>query len=186
MRPLSLAAACLAAATTLVLAAPAFAGPAPPISSRFVRLNETGQCREIPLGQEEVGDEVGKRCPGLGPVRIWLWYFDGVRLRIGFGRVGNLNGMFDATRNDAWPYEFRGRVVGGRFTPFAVIARVRPAGDPQQATDLVVWRLTADGMSCIVDRIPPMANQNVRARASADRSLDPNMGCEAEPEPITL
>ncbi len=185
MQLLRPAAAFLAALTLFGLAAPAVAGPAPPITSRFVRLNENAQCREIPLGDEEVGDEVGKRCPGLGPVRIWIWYFDGVRMRIGFGRVGNLTGMFSAERNEAWPFEFRGRMVRGQFTPFAVIARLVPAGDPNPATDLVVWRLTPEGTSCIVGRIPPGPNQNVRAHQAADRAVSAaDTPCEAEPEPI--
>jgi hypothetical protein len=167
-------------AVTAASAAPA----ASPAVSRFQTVNER-TCHEIDLGQgEEVGDELGKWCAGLGGRRIWIWYFDAVRVRLGFGRVGNLNGMFDADRNEAWPYEWRGRMVGRRFEPFAVIARVRPAGDQQPATDLVVWRLTNDGMSCIIDRIPPAPNQNQRARASADRILTGDPSCEAPPDRI--
>ena len=172
----------LFAALVALTAASASGAPATAISSRFTRIVES-RCPEIsqPGPADEVGDELGKRCPGLGANAIWIYYFDSSRMRLGFGRRGNINGMFGPERDEAWPFEWRGRVVAGRFTPFAVIARVRPAGDPGPTTELAVWKLTADGASCIIGHFGPGPRQNEQARAAADRALT-GAACEAPPD----
>lgn len=183
-RPGSLALPLLALAAALIVSAPAFARPgeAAPVS-RFTRLSErlcTG-FGEPP--SPESGDVLAERCPGIGTDRVWLLFAEGMYLRVGFGRVGNVSGMFDAERSDTWPIEWRGVMRGGRFRPFATIMRLRP---PHQTTggDLIVFHLTDNGGSCIVARVPPGPGQNLAARAQADRLLSRPMPCLEESTPF--
>lgn len=168
----------LATAALGMTAAVAQAGPPSDPESRYTQLHEA-RCVELRQAPgEEVGDELGKRCAGLGGIPVWIYYFDSTRLRIGFGRVGNVSGTFATDRRRGWPLEWRGHTVAGRFTPQAVIMRLRPPGDETPRTELVVWRLTPDGASCIVAHVPASPNQNARARAAADYPGD----CEAAPD----
>jgi hypothetical protein len=75
-------------------------------------------------------------------------------------------------------------VVHGQFVPFAVIARLRQSGDHASSGELVVFKLTDNGMSCIVHHEGAGPAQNARARAAADRILTGGAPCEADPEPI--
>lgn len=146
---------------------------APSISSRYTPLSG---CREIAFGSD-VGDGVDHRCKGYGGIPIWLSYRDSTRSYFGFGAKRNLSGMFSAERDDAWPIEWRGRLARGEFQPFAVILRVRGAFEPRRRS-LVVFRLRADGTSCIVGSTD---GSNEAARRIADASLA-RFECEQEPQ----
>lgn len=163
----------------VAVAAAAMAGPTASqpsgAQSRYIRF-QPAQCRDqAPPNQQEIGDELTLRCPGVGGVPVWIHYQDSSRLYVGFGRVANASGAFAVDRRETWPMEWRGRMVRGRFTPHAVIVRLRTAGAETASTDLVVWRFTPDGASCVVDRIGAGPDQNIRARGSADRGR----ACEA-------
>jgi hypothetical protein len=176
MKPFVLGALALAAVAGPGQAA---AQPGEP-QSRYTRF-QPSQCRDqAPPNQQEVGDELTLRCPGVGGVPVWIHYQDSNRLYVGFGRVANVTGTFAVDRRETWPMEWRGRTVRGRFTPHAVIIRLRTAGAETASTDLVVWRITPDGLSCIVNRIGAGPDQNRLARDSADRVR----ACESPPERI--
>lgn len=162
-------------AIVLSAATPAIARPSP-ATSRLTVLNESRCLEAGPNQADEVGDELFKRCPIDGLPTVWLLYLDGVRLRLGFGATPTASGMFDADRDPAWPIEWRGRGAGRAFKPYAVILRLRAPGE--RPSHLVVFRLRADGTSCIVGSVAPGPNQNLAARALADG----NGPCEAEPD----
>ena len=170
----------LAAFAATLLAGAAFAQPA--AVSRYTRITDRG-CREIPgppgEGQEQF---TGMHCPGFGEHRVWMLYGEGMYVRFGFGRIGNINGLFDADRNETWPVEWRGAVRRGRFVPYATIVRLRP---PHQtgAGALVVFRLTADGRSCIIGEASGAA-ANERARAIADRLRAGPVACRQQSDPL--
>jgi hypothetical protein len=146
---------------------------APTLESRYTRLD---RCREIGHGDVDRGEDwVAHRCEGYGSIPVWLRYMDSARLGIGFGSRPNISGIFSWRREDAWPLEWRGEVAKGAFRPFAVILRVRDAGDAP-GSSLVVYRLGADGTSCIVGSA---LTSNAEARRIADAArLRP--ACEPE------
>ncbi len=69
--------------------------------------------------------------------------------------------------------EWRVRRRNGRAAPYALIVRVNAYEDPsnpERATSyLAVARINARG-TCVTERIPPGANQNLQARQAADRA----------------
>lgn len=167
---------CLAAAS-------AEAAPGGGPVSRYTRLSDSS-CTAFGTPPAEESVEIfGERCPGLGQHRVWLLYGEGMYLRVGFGRISNVSGMFNAERPQNWPIEWRGAMRGGRFVPYAVILRLR---QPHQSTggDLVVFQLIGDGGSCIIARIPPGPRQNSLARTNADRLLTGRVDCLEESAPI--
>jgi hypothetical protein len=171
----------LALFIAFALALPALAQAAP--ESRYTHYDQR-RCAELhpAAAGEEVGDEVGFRCPGLSGVPMWVYYFDSTRLHLGFGRVGNITGTFATDLDDRhWPMEWRGQMRGGRFTPYAVIVRLRQP-DRAAPSQLVVWKLTEDGASCVVARIDAGPRQNVMARAAADGLPSRRTPCESEPD----
>ena len=109
---------CLAAAS-------AEAAPGGGPVSRYTRLSDSS-CTAFGTPPAEESVEIfGERCPGLGQHRVWLLYGEGMYLRVGFGRISNVSGMFNAERPQNWPIEWRGAMRGGRFVPYAVILRLR-------------------------------------------------------------
>ena len=164
--------------TMAVVLAAATAAVAKPLAatSRLTVLNESRCIEAGPNQEDEVGDELFKRCPIAGLPTVWLLYLDGVRLRLGFGATPTASGMFDADRDPAWPIEWRGRGAGRAFKPYAVILRLRTPGE--RPSHLVVFRIRADGTSCIIGSVAPGANHNLAARTLADG----NAPCEAEPD----
>ena len=72
--------------------------------------------------------------------------------------------------------EWRGTIMRGRFTPFAVIVRLR--WPEETKSFLAIYRLRDDGTSCIVGETE---GSNEAARAIADRSLT-TFKCSEEPQ----
>lgn len=164
--------------TLAIVLATATAAAAKPVAaaSRLTVLDERRCVEAGPNQEDEVGDVLFKRCPIAGLPTVWLLYLDGVRLRLGFGSTPTASGMFDADRDPTWPIEWRGRGAGRAFRPYAAILRLRAPGE--RPSNLVVFRLRADGTSCIIGNVAPGPNQNLAARALADG----NAPCEAEPD----
>jgi hypothetical protein len=168
-----------------LLAVPAAAQPSERAVSRYSRLDDsvcTADRRSRDRDQE--GMFVARRCPGMGEQRVWLLYGEGIYLRVGFGRIGNLNGLFDAERARGWPVEWRGTERGGRFRPHAAILRLRRPHQTRGPGELVVFRLGADGRSCIIGSVPAGAGQNERAREIADRMLGGPVPCRERSDPF--
>lgn len=150
------------ALTALPVAARADAQPT--FSSRYTNLT---QCKDVdfaPPGE----DWVYFQCEGLGAIPVWYVCTASARCRYGFGVRANVSSLlFGTGRNDSWPIEWRGVQRNGRFSPTAVIIRM-PSADPDQRPQesLIVYRLRADGTSCIVGE----ASSNANARRIADNS----------------
>lgn len=141
--------------------------------SRYTNLS---QCKDVdrpPPGE----DWVYFRCAGLGGLHVWYVCMDSARCRYGFGVKPNVSGMF-GTSDGSWPIEWRGVQRKGRFAPFSVIARM-PSADPDASVQnsLIIFRLRADGTSCIVGE----ATSNEDARKIADGSAG-KFRCVAEPD----
>jgi hypothetical protein len=145
----------VAAATALTLASVSTQAAGPPVESRLTYLTH---CHETGHGTEE-NDWVTHRCTGVGGAHAWILYHEGTRMALGFGAKANYAGMYAAVRDDKWPVEWRLR--GGK--PFAAIVRVKEMEDSPTSL-LMVYHLTADGMSCIAGE----ARDNAQARAMAD------------------
>ncbi len=153
-------------------------------SSRFTDLTES-RCVDVPVPVEHSGQLAGRRCPGLAQHSVWLLYSEDRYLRVGFGRVGNVSGLFSSDRDANWRVEWRGLVgAGGRFVPFAVILRLRRLHQESGPGDLAVWKLTPDGMACIVAVIEPQPFQNQLARDAADSARIGGRGCSDTPDPL--
>lgn len=69
--------------------------------------------------------------------------------------------------------EWRMKRANGRPTPIALIVRFTASEDPDDSSKttsyLTVSKITANS-ACVVAKVPPGANQNVRAQQIADRS----------------
>ena len=161
----------------LLAAVPAQAKPAEP-TSRYTKLS---RCRLIDSGDVSRGEDWGYlRCGGLGGIPIWYVCQDSARCRYGFGRKANLSsGMFGVDGDPDWPIEWRGRMVGKRFQPFAVIMRGRGYGiEKEEGSSLTVFRLRPDGMSCVVG---DDVKSNEAARQIAD-TAESRFTCVGEPK----
>ena len=173
--PLRLLLCILAAA--VVGAVPADAKPSEPTS----RYTKAGQCREMASGDVDRGEDwVYVRCAGMGGISVWYVCQDSARCRYGFGRKANLSsGMFGVDGDANWPIEWRGRMVGKRFEPFAVIMRGRWYGsEKEEGSSLTVFRLRPDGMSCVVE---DDVKSNEVARKLAD-AAESRFTCAEEPK----
>jgi hypothetical protein len=174
MRSVTLA--CWTSAVAAILATAAVAAPpAPQITSQYVRADH---CREAARGADGQ-DWFYERCDGARGVPVWRGLVDSTRLRLGFGRRPNFSGMYDPQSLSNAPIEWRGVRRGGRTTPFAAIVRVSDPGEGTRS-HLVVFRLRADGTSCVIGRAEGLEG-NVRARAIADGAVG-GYTCEAEPD----
>ena len=117
-------------------------------------------------------DWITYRCAAGQPGQpMWIHYQEGTRMQIGFGTRPNFSGIFETSRNNDWPIEWRGRVVKGRFIPSAAIIRIRGRFDDTGASDLAAYHLLDDGTSCV---FPTTISTNAEARkiADAERSKD--------------
>jgi hypothetical protein len=170
---------CLALAAAFT-AAPADAQATKP-SSRYTKLDD---CKEIGRGDIDQGEDwLVYKCVGLEDLPVWLAYTDSARSQFGFGPQPNTHGIFGLDRNDDWQVEWRGVEKGGKFVPFAVIVRaMRPMADaPSDGKGfLFVYRLTADGMSCIE---ASDLSSNEEARAIADGTRE-NFECDDKPREL--
>ena len=142
-------------------------------TSRYTKLTD---CKIVEQGADEE-DWLIHQCKGLGPIPVWIAYSDGNKAYVGFGHRRNVTGWFGIDRNEKWPIEWRGRVQGGYFKPFAVIIRM-PEMDAGSGSDLVVYRLRPDGASCIVGTTK---STNDAARSIADGSMG-EFTCARQPQ----
>jgi hypothetical protein len=153
------------------------------LSSRYTNLSG---CKVAAHGDPEAehgGDWILNRCKGFGGIPVWLGFVDGNQSAFGFGKQPNVSGIFEIDRPAA-PIEWRGRLVNGQFTPFAAIIRVQvpTLTEGKSASVLEVYRLRADGTSCMVG---DSQYSNVNARKLADGSVD-GFTCSGEPDVLTL
>lgn len=137
------------------------------VLSRFSSIGPH-DCADAGDGTAEGQDWVSYRCAGEGGIDVYLFFADGVRLSLGFGdRAAPFMG-YRADREQNWPVEWRGRMVGGRFVPHAAIVRMKPYTD----NDMVTWRseLVVFGLSgtpCLLGKVHG-ARENEEARRLAD------------------
>ena len=164
----------LAVMMAAVLPAPTDDEAKPNLVSRYATLT---QCKDVelpPAGE----DWVYFRCKGFGSIPAWYVCTDSARCRYGFGVRPNVSGLFGTKAKGSWPLEWRGVQRLGRFEPFAVVTRM-PSADPDSSVQnsLIVYRLRADGTSCIVGE----TSSNDDARKIADSSAS-DFRCVAEPD----
>src|SRR5262245_56531415 len=158
----------------LLMPVPAIAKPAT-FTSKYTKAE---LCKELASGDVRAGEDwVYFRCEGLGGIPIWYRCSDASHCKYGFGRRANLSGWFGVDGDPNWKIEWRGRFVGKRFEPFAVIKRAswRSAG---VRNPFFVFRLRADGSSCVIG---DNAYSNEEARKIADAASG-NYRCVVEPE----
>jgi hypothetical protein len=135
------------------------------ITSRYTKLSS---CRLWKAGEVSKGpsEDWGiLRCRGLDGYPVWMGIQEGTHMNLGFGKRPSFSGMFETNRNDDWPIEWRGRVVKGRFVPSAAIVRIRARFDDSGASDLAVFHMLDDGISCAY---PTTITTNAEARKIAD------------------
>lgn len=130
-----------------------------------------------PLGE----DWVYVRCKGYGSIPVWYVCSDSARCRYGFGVKPNISGMFGTDGEESLRVEWRGVERHGRFKPISIIIRMREPDDGDDSTHptsmFYVYRLRANGTSCIVGR----AKSNASARLIADKAAA-KYRCENKPE----
>jgi len=140
------------------------------------RYDSPTQCKNVKFPPED-RDWVYVRCRGLGGIPIWYVCVDSARCKLGVGTKPNVSGMFAAASFTDWPIEWRGRFQGNGFKAFALIMRGRSWDPDDPKTTLTVYRLRADGTSCVIGE----AATNEAARAIADGATG-SYRCESEPE----
>ena len=162
---------------TASLSLPAPVEAKPDFASRYTRLSRCKQVAQARGGE----DWVYYRCNGLGSIPVWYICMDSNRCRYGFGVKPNVSGMFGTgRRGEAWPIEWRGRLRAGRLEAVSTIVRAREPDQqdaPEMTSMLYVYRLRADGTSCIVGT----ASSNADARRIADTAAG-RYRCKEEPE----
>ncbi|PSB03329.1 hypothetical protein [Merismopedia glauca] len=139
--------------------------------------NLTGsQCRQVSI--TEPSGSVS-RCVGFGKYKL-LVLEDDLRVSVNVitptGKTFPLNywqvitSNFSSLGNKA---EWRVSKKQGKVSPFALIIRVNAYEFPEQPEKfrsyLAVAKITANQI-CVIDKIPPSANQNQLARQAADNS----------------
>ena len=124
-------------------------------------------CIETGDGSAASEDWISYRCEAGDLPDVFLFFTDGVRLSLAFGDEDASVMGFVADREPTWPVEWRGRIVSGRFLPYAAVVRMRKelGYPPTLETQLVVFSLT--GSRCVLGTIEG-ARANERARRLAD------------------
>lgn len=137
------------------------------IESRFSSI-WPHDCTSTGDGAAEGQDWVSYRCEGQGGIPVHLFFSDGVRLSISFGERSDPFTGFRADREQNWPVEWRGRMVGSRFVPHAAIVRIKthPEEDGVSTTSkLIVFGLSE--ATCILGEVSG-GRANEEARRMAD------------------
>lgn len=142
--------------------------------SHYTRLNQCHEMERARAGE----DWVYFRCVGFAQIPVWYVCTDSARCHFGFGPKPNVVGWFGIMSGKPRPIEWRGPRQAGKFEPAAVIMRLPSAGGDTDS--LVVFRLRADGTSCIVGE----AKTNIGARKIADKSSA--LPCVSELDPRFL
>jgi hypothetical protein len=136
------------------------------VESRFTSIGPH-DCTEVANGGEEE-DWITHRCDGPEGRTVYLHFTDSVRLSLGFDDPANAVGMFSARRNDAWPMEWRGRVLNGRFIAHAAIARMfGPFEDASEVSRSHLVVISLRGPACMIGEASG-ARANEQARRLAD------------------
>jgi hypothetical protein len=159
----------------VVLAVGMIATPATaqPTSSVFTH-TDVNACALVTKG-EEGQDWFIRRCSGLFHIPIWLAFSDSTELHVGFGAKRNTTGPYSSGGPATMTIEWRGRRDGSAFKPFAAIVRLRRMAET--STTLAVFRLRADGTSCLIGE----ANGNAEADRIADAAAT-SYRCIQEPQ----
>ncbi len=108
-------------------------------------------------------------------VNVYITYFEGVRMQIGFGSPPNGSSMYLAGQMHAGAYDWGGRVIDGVFKPMFVIKRFYQADLEKFEADtnktyLSIFRLKQDGTSCAVPTDATIAD-NATARKLAESAF---------------
>lgn len=133
-------------------------------------------CKEYKEPTPPEGDALVFKCPSkIGPP-MWRVYHEAVRSAYGFGTVENFANFLFTTRRDHWPIEWGGVMVGKKFVPRVVIARFNFGDQGGQAdrSSLMLFRLLANGKSCVISGNETGTIENIKARKMAQ---DPKAQC---------
>jgi len=165
----------LAFAAALALAGSAQA-PAGEARSVYTEISER-DCTVLPASGEPGDEEDGLRCPGPAGYSLLALSGDlratvtvvvpgGAEHALEFWNV--ITGSFSLLGPRA---EWRARVIDGRLVPHALVVRVFALEDPEHPERRTSWlavaKIGVEG-SCVTDRIEAGADDNLRARATAD------------------
>ena len=143
-------------------------------------------CKDVQSGDVDAGEDfILRRCENLPFATSWLLYQEGTRVSVGFGRVANValaNASTD--RFGGSPVQWGITEENGKTKAVVAIVRFSIAGADNLGGDLFVFRLLDNGMSCVVNIVPPVTRQNEKASEIARAAVE-RWTCLAEPEPIT-
>jgi hypothetical protein len=146
----------------------------------IVQKFQHGICKDVKTGKVDEGEDfIIRRCATFPDVSTWVHYQEGTRMHVGFGKAPHtaLSGA-DATRSN-WPVVWGGEKQGKKFTPQVAIARFTFAGEEPRTEHLMVFRLLANGTSCVVGDV--RKNQEAQDLATAAMKT---WTCLYEPTPL--
>jgi hypothetical protein len=139
-----------------------------------------GVCKVIETGGENEDWWFGK-CKSFPNVSTWSVYTDSVHLHVGFGKLPNTALPMVSAKRGNWPIEWGGERKAGKFVPLVAIGRFAYLGNEPIHTRLFVFRLLANGMSCVVGDFAT----NIEAKSAANAAMK-TWQCASQPEPIEL
>jgi hypothetical protein len=134
------------------------------------RSDKTLACAEYKSSEPDTneGDFIEHKCTSKFGPPMWELVQEATRFSFGFGTVENTPQPAVGDADGA--VEWWGVVKGGTFVPRTVIKRFTFSdfGEPEKRTKaLVVFRLKADGTSCVIGQAKPGKGDNARARKIA-------------------
>jgi hypothetical protein len=144
-----------------------------------------GECVDVASGDVDKGEDyIIRQCLSFPGVSTWIHYQEGTRLYVGFGSKPNtaFSGA-DPSRGD-WPLIWGGEKRGGKFVPTVVIGRFAVSGEEPSTKRLLVFRLLANGMSCVVAEVDPSPTQSDKAKSVATAAMK-KWKCIYESQPLT-
>jgi hypothetical protein len=145
-------------------------------------------CKQVDAGNPNDGDEgdwILYRCKAAGFPAMWKMFQEGVRMNIGFGTQPNtaIQGI-PTTRGD-WPIVWGGETKAGKFMADVAFARFNFGSEGNFSESIAIFKIFANGASCVVDSIDagPKDNEKAKALAIAARK---KWTCQSEPQILDL
>jgi hypothetical protein len=153
-----------------VLLAAGFHAGAAQAEQMVYRSDKALACAEYKSSEPDAneGDFIEHKCTSKFGPPMWQLVQEGTRFSFGFGTVENTPQM--AVGDAGGAVEWWGVVISGTFVPRTVIKRFTFSdfGEPEKRTrELVVFRLKADGTSCVIGQAKSGKGDNGRARKIA-------------------
>ncbi len=108
-------------------------------------------------------------------VNVYITYFEGVRMQIGFGSPANGSSIYLAGQMHAGAYDWGGQVIDGVFKPLFVIKRFYEADLEKYQADtsktyLSIFKLKQDSPSCAISTGEGTVD-NATARRLAENAM---------------